>query len=116
LIPRLLRFYGRAPGPAGDWLKVPAKWFWAHVQMMGRLDAEEALGQLSRIAAGNGLMEERDQRQYRRDLARAASGGRQVGVEKANAASLSMLGIKVVDEPMSGGGVVLPPGVDVSNK
>jgi hypothetical protein len=94
-------------------LKVPAKWFWAYVQMMPRLEAERELARISVIAAGNGLMAEKDQRQYRSDLARAARGGRAARSEKANAASLSMIGIKVINEPVSGGGVVLPPGVDV---
>lgn len=41
------------------------------------------------------MMQERDQRQYMRSLQRAASGGKQTGVQKATAASLASIGIQV---------------------
>ena len=85
--------YGRAPGPSGDWLDVPQRWFWAYVKMMPRLQAEQAQSRISQISAGNGLIEKSEARQYLDELRRAANQGR--GVEKATAQSLGMIGIKV---------------------
>ena len=72
--------------------------FRCHVTMLGRLQAEEALTQISTAAAGSGCMEESDQRQYLRDLRMAANGGRQPRAMKANAASLAAIGIAVKTE------------------
>lgn len=70
--------------------------------MMPRLEAEQALGRISQIAAGNGLMQESDQRRYLNDLRRAMNGGRQPKAEKATAASLALIGVKVTTEAPSG--------------
>lgn len=79
-------------------MDIEPKWFWAHVQMMPRVEAQEALGAISQIAAGNGLMDKSDAKQYLDQLRRAANGGRMPRAEKATAASLAMIGIKVVTE------------------
>lgn len=66
--------------------------------MMSRLEAERALSRVSQIAAGNGLMQESDQRRYLNDLRRAMNGGRQPKAEPATVASLAQIGIKVTTE------------------
>lgn len=82
--------------------------------MMERLKAEEALARISMIAAGNGLMDKADQRQYLTDLRRTASGGRMPRAAPVTMASLAEMRIKVdgVEPPTSAGGVVLPRGVE----
>ncbi len=64
--------------------------------MLGRLEAEEALAHISQVGAGSGTMQESDQREYRRGLLRAVSGGSRPVAEKASAASLRQMGIVVV--------------------
>jgi hypothetical protein len=71
--------------------------------MMSRIEAEGALSQRSAIAAGSGTMEERDQRQYVRELRRAANGGRAPKATKASVASLAQIGIQVITEEAKGG-------------
>lgn len=87
---------------------MPPWLFWAHVRMRPQLEAEEALARISQTAAGSGAMEERDQRNYRRDLARAASGGRQPRAVKASVASLRQIGIRVETAPETTAGAQLP--------
>ena len=70
-------------------------WFAAFSQMLPRLQAEEALEERLVVASGTGSMEERDGRQYVRNLQRAASGGRIPGAVKASAAALAQIGIPV---------------------
>lgn len=97
-------------------MDVPARWFNAYSRMRPRIEAERALAAVSMIAAGNGLMERSDQQQYLNDLRRDANGGRMPRAQPANVASLAQIGIRVVTEPVSDGGVVLPAGVDVSKQ
>jgi hypothetical protein len=94
-------------------MDVPGRWLHAYAQMRPRIEAERALAQISVVAAGNGLMEKSDQRQYLTDLRRTASGGRMPKAAPATMASLLEIGVKIVDEPTSAGGVVLPRGVKV---
>jgi hypothetical protein len=83
--------------------------------MMNRLQAEEALATISQVAAGNGLMDKKDQKQYLDQLRRAANGGRLPRPEAVTAASLQAMGVKfeTVDEQQqvarlkANGGVLL---------
>lgn len=66
------------------------------------LEAERDLSFIAATAAGSGAMPEADQRQYLRDLRRAARGGPRV--QRASAATFAALGIAVEDVPEKKGG------------
>lgn len=74
-----------------------------YLEALPSLQAEQALDRIAQTAAGSGAMEESAHKRFISDLRRAAHRGRG-RIEKATAASLAVIGIKVETvEPSEGG-------------
>jgi hypothetical protein len=95
LIARLHAFYGRAPGPEADWLKVRAPIFWAYARMLDRLEAEDKLAAANLAFATEGqAMEDFDRTSFLSALQMAARGSSAV----ASYDDMEAAGIEVVYE------------------
>lgn len=68
-----------------------------YVEALPALQAQDALDHIAQHAAGAGAMEEKAQRRFLGGLRRAANQGQPV--EKASAASLAAMGIRVETVP-----------------
>lgn len=75
-------------------MKLAPRWLEAFDRQLAVLEAEEALATIAQVAAGSGVMAERQQRDYLRALKRAARGGKREPAVKATVASLAQMGIK----------------------
>jgi hypothetical protein len=74
--------------------------FWAHVQMLDRLIAEQALARVSQTAAGSGHMKDQATgERYMRSLERQAAGEQQS--QKASLEQVAGLGIDVHAEEVN---------------
>lgn len=68
------RFYGRAPHPSGDWLRVPGYLFWAYASQLDPLEARESIGRINEVAYPFGSMSKSDGRNFIQLLTRRAVG------------------------------------------
>ena len=93
-----MHFYGPAPHPSGNWLKLELRLFRAHVAMLPRLRAEE---QLAGIQRGHAFVERpmagRARSSYVAELERSASGGQRTKrpLSKGDLGVLANMGIAV---------------------
>lgn len=79
---------------------MPQMWFWAHAQMVTRLQAEQALrGLNAAMATNNRALNDGDRQSYVRDLELDAHGGRKLKAPKATLGVLKRMGVQVAPPP-----------------
>jgi hypothetical protein len=103
LIPRLHRFYGRAPGPDGDWLKLKPQVLGMYATMLPRLEAHERLDSITdQLASGNRMLEDHSRQRFMGGLERQMVGQRRP--KRATAEDFASMKVQVVVEKDGEGG------------